>query len=271
MVTALTNRIGDCLILVRIGRFIYCTSLNYFLVSGLPSSPSFKFFILLFIVAATTKRAQIPFSAWLPAAMAAPTPVSSLVHSSTLVTAGVYILIRLRSLLSIPFRKYLFIIGCLTITMARVRAFFETDIKKIIALSTLRQLGLIITAIGLCSPYLAFFHLLTHAFFKAIMFMAVGNLIHINSSLQDLRLTSIKHHILGPTLSFVLVANLRLIGLPYMGGFYSKDLILETRIIKNLSSIELTLIVISVSLTAIYTLRFFILVLWSQIKPRPLI
>ena len=105
--------------------------------------------LFILVVASITKRAQIPFRAWLPAAIAAPTPVSSLVHSSTLVTAGVYLIFRFeRLLVSINLRNVLLVIGSLTILMARLRAFFEIDMKKIVALSTLRQLGLIIIRLG---------------------------------------------------------------------------------------------------------------------------
>jgi NADH-ubiquinone oxidoreductase chain 5 len=115
----------------------------------------------------------------LPAAIAAPTPVSSLVHSSTLVTAGVYLIFRFENLLILlNINTLLLGLGCLTIFIARLRAFFEIDIKKIVALSTLRQLGVIITRLGAGFRILGFFHLLSHAFFKALLFIRAGNLIH---------------------------------------------------------------------------------------------
>jgi len=131
----------------------------------------------LIITALITKSAQVPFRAWLPAAIAAPTPVSALVHSSTLVTAGLYMQIRFES--SIPARviKLLFIVGILTIILARLRALTENDIKKIVALSTLSQLGIIEVGVGLGMPKLAFFHLLGHAYFKALLFVGAGNMI----------------------------------------------------------------------------------------------
>jgi len=142
----------------------------------------------LIIVAACTKRAQIPFRAWLPAAIAAPTPVSSLVHSSTLVTAGVYLIFRFESLLIfIKINNILLILGSLTIFIARLRAFFEIDIKKIVALSTLRQLGIIIVVIGSGLSILGFSHLLRHAFFKALLFIRAGNLIHESERYLDIR------------------------------------------------------------------------------------
>ena len=125
----------------------------------------------LVVLAGATKRAQIPFSSWLPAAMAAPTPVSALVHSSTLVTAGVYLLIRFRRSFSDWLNTLLLLIAGLTIFIAGLSANFEYDLKKIIALSTLSQLGLIISILSLGFARLAFFHLLTHALFKALLFV----------------------------------------------------------------------------------------------------
>lgn len=182
----------------------------------------------LLALAAFTKRAQVPFSAWLPAAIAAPTPVSSLVHSSTLVTAGVYLLCRFSPLFpNTVVINLLLPVGVATILLAGARALFESDIKKVVALSTLRQLGLIIRALGVFIPEIALFHLLTHAFFKALLFMTVGNLIHLTDRFQDSRKTGSEPVVAGPTLLFRLVANFSLIGLPYMAGFYSKDLIIE--------------------------------------------
>jgi len=202
----------------------------------------------------------VPFSAWLPAAIAAPTPVSSLVHSSTLVTAGVYLLLRFNHFLSAPLNKLLFIMGTMTMIMARVSALFESDIKKIIALSTLRQLGLIMSGVGIEILELSLFHLLTHAFFKAIMFIAVGSIIHSNNGIQDLRITAVRGETLGPSLGFLLVSNFRLMGLPYMGGFYSKDLLIEATLALQLSVLEEVFFYAAVALRVAYSLRFIIIV-----------
>jgi NADH-ubiquinone oxidoreductase chain 5 len=144
--------------------------------------------LLLLAVAAITKRAQIPFRAWLPAAMAAPTPVSALVHSSTLVTAGIYVLIRLFNRLPKGISLVLSWFGAVTIILARFRALKETDGKKIIALSTLSQLGVMITGFRFDLPSLVFFHLLSHAFFKALLFISTGFVIHRFNNYQNLRL-----------------------------------------------------------------------------------
>jgi len=263
LLTALTNRIGDCLFLISIAIFINKISINLFILNSL----RFKFSIVMgivVIVAASTKRAQLPFSAWLPAAIAAPTPVSSLVHSSTLVTAGVYVLFRFSQRISSRSLVIIILIGCLTIRLASLAALSEIDIKKIVALSTLSQLGLIITTMGAGGSRLAFFHLLSHAYFKALLFIRVGNLIHLSSGVQDLRIlfTGKSRTTLTPRVA--LLANLRLIGAPFMTGFYSKDLILERRVLDSYSLLFILLLLRSVALTAAYRIRFIVLVSWKS-------
>lgn len=179
------------------------------------------------MVAAITKRAQIPFSAWLPAAIAAPTPVSALVHSSTLVTAGVYLLIRFSFILGETCSIFLLFISTITIFISGIVAVFEYDLKKIIALSTLRQLGIIIFAISLGLYNVAFFHLLTHALFKALLFLCAGVLIHGVGNTQDIRsfgALSLNYPVVTVCIN---LANLSLCGIPFLAGFYSKDLIVE--------------------------------------------
>ena len=150
----------------------------------------FSALIIIFIMTAgMTKRAQIPFSSWLPAAIVAPTPVSALVHSSTLVTAGVFLLIRFYPFLSgLPIFNFILLFSAVsTILIAGIRAATECDIKKIIALSTLSQLGIIIASLGLGAPNLALFHIITHAIFKALLFICAGEIIALHSHGQDLR------------------------------------------------------------------------------------
>jgi len=145
--------------------------------------------VILITCAAITKIAQIPFSRWLPAAIAAPTPVSALVHSSTLVTAGVFLLIRFYPTLHIHpyFNNFIIIIATSTTFIAGLRANTECDFKKIVALSTLSQLGVIIFSLGLGMPTLAYFHIITHALFKALLFVCVGRFINFHNHTQDLR------------------------------------------------------------------------------------
>jgi NADH-ubiquinone oxidoreductase chain 5 len=210
------------------------------------------------IFAAITKRAQIPFSSWLPAAIAAPTPVSALVHSSTLVTAGVYLLIRFNFLFfDTIFRKILLLISGLTMFIAGLGANFEFDLKKIIALSTLSQLGLIISTLSLGLFKLAFFHLLTHALFKALLFICAGAVIHNIKNSQDIRDIGSLLFNMPFTISCLNVANLALCGLPFLAGFYSKDLILESVLTLNLNFFSLFLFFFSTGLTVIYSFRLF--------------
>merc|ERR1711887_361383 len=220
-----------------------------------------KLFIFLIILAACTKRAQIPFSAWLPAAIAAPTPVSALVHSSTLVTAGVYLLIRFNLILTnFNIAIILIVVGRITIFIAGCAAIIEIDIKKVIALSTLRQLGVIIMVIGGGIPFLAYFHLLSHAFFKAILFICAGIIIHNIKDYQDIRKMGIGLNFIPIILSIIIIANLSLCGLPFLRGFYRKDLILEIIIIKNLNILCILIILCGTFLTVAYSCRLTYLV-----------
>lgn len=214
------------------------------------------FLVFLLILGSFTKRAQIPFSAWLPAAMAAPTPVSSLVHSSTLVTAGVYLVIRFSCCLDI--RKGLllcFFMGLLTIIMRGLVANFEADLKKVIALSTLRQLGLMMLVLGLGKPVLAFFHLVIHAIFKSTLFMRRGFIIHNNQGRQDGRFLG-NFGDSSPLLGVVFCCtNIALCGFPFLAGFFSKDIIMELGFRRFFCEITVFLLVIRVGLTLIYRLR----------------
>lgn len=195
----------------------------------------------------------MPFSAWLPAAMAAPTPVSALVHSSTLVTAGVYLLIRFSYLLGES--NFLFYTGVFTMFMSGMGANFENDLKKIIALSTLSQLGLIMMVLSLGYPELSFFHLLTHALFKSLLFLCAGVFIHRIGDIQDIR------HLGGasvacPVTSFYFIAaSLALCGFPFLAGFYSKDLILELYFIVGVNSFMFAVVLLSTVFTLTYSVR----------------
>lgn len=188
--------------------------------------------------------------------MAAPTPVSALVHSSTLVTAGVYLIIRFSpALVESRSQIFLLIISCLTIFISGLGANFEYDLKKIIALSTLSQLGVILRVLSLGFPDLAFFHLLTHALFKALLFMCAGVIIHRVGEYQDIRRIGGLINFMPLTVMYIRVANLALCGRPFLAGFYSKDLILEIAFIGRLNLIVFILYVLATSLTVCYTLR----------------
>lgn len=224
------------------------------------------------MVAAITKRAQIPFSSWLPAAIAAPTPVSALVHSSTLVTAGVFLLIRFFYFISsVPwFQETLLIIACLTMFIAGASAITECDLKKIIALSTLSQLGVMITSLGMGLVNLTLFHLLTHALFKALLFVCAGNLIHLHHHSQDLRSIGNLSYQIPLTTSCLFTANMALCGSPFLAGFYSKDLILEISLFNPTNIIAISLFLVATGITAAYSLRLSLSALWSPTNTQPL-
>nr|WKU84216.1 NADH dehydrogenase subunit 5 [Senaspis dibapha] len=257
MLTALLNRIGDVALLMAIAWMLNYGSWNYiYYLEFMKSDKEMIIVGSLVMLAAMTKSAQIPFSSWLPAAMAAPTPVSALVHSSTLVTAGIYLLIRFNLLLVNTFMsQLLLLLAGLTMFMSGLGANFEFDLKKIIALSTLSQLGLMMMILSMGYEKLAFFHLLTHALFKALLFMCAGAIIHNMNNSQDLRLMGSLSIYMPLTSACFNVANLALCGMPFLAGFYSKDLILE---IVSLSMVNLFiyfLFFFSTGLTVCYSLR----------------
>nr|YP_009468719.1 NADH dehydrogenase subunit 5 [Euzophera pyriella]AVA29542.1 NADH dehydrogenase subunit 5 [Euzophera pyriella] len=257
MLTALSNRVGDVLILMVISWMMNYGSWNYiFYLEFMKNDYEMIMVGSMVIMAAMTKSAQIPFSSWLPAAMAAPTPVSALVHSSTLVTAGVYLLIRFNLLLeNIYFLKLFLLLSSLTMFMAGISANYEFDLKKIIALSTLSQLGLMMSILSMGMPDLAFFHLLTHAMFKALLFMCAGVIIHMMNDTQDIRFMGGLSSYLPFTFLCMNISNLALCGIPFLAGFYSKDLILEMVSMSNLNMFIYLLYYISTGLTMYYTIR----------------
>nr|UFZ13015.1 NADH dehydrogenase subunit 5 [Protohermes hainanensis] len=257
MITALSNRIGDVALLMAIAWMLNFGSWNYiFYLDAMKNSLEMQVICGLVILAAITKSAQIPFSSWLPAAMAAPTPVSALVHSSTLVTAGVYLLIRFNILMVGNFMGLiLLLIGCLTMFMAGIGANYEFDLKKIIALSTLSQLGLMMSILAMGFPILAYFHLLTHALFKALLFMCAGAVIHNMGNCQDIRFMGGIVLQMPLTLGCMNIANLALCGTPFLAGFYSKDLILEMVSLSYLNWSIYFLYFISTGLTVCYSFR----------------
>lgn len=256
ILTALTNRIGDVALLISIAWILNYGSWNYvFYLDFIKIDNRIIIISYLIVLAAITKSAQIPFSSWLPAAIAAPTPVSSLVHSSTLVTAGVYLLIRFRGVLGSNLLLILLFLRIFTIFIAGIGANFEFDLKKIIALSTLSQLGLIIRILSLGDYNLAFFHLLTHALFKATLFICAGCIIHNLNNCQDIRYIGGLVVQMPLTCCFFNISNLALCGLPFLSGFYSKDLILEISSINYIRIFVYIVFFISTGLTICYTIR----------------
>lgn len=250
ILTVLLNRLGDVMILIVIGMMIMYGRWNMHILKNI------WILVMLLIVAGITKRAQIPFSSWLPRAIAAPTPVSALVHSSTLVTAGVYLIIRFRKfLIETGIRKILLLISVITIFISGLIALYENDLKKIIALSTLRQLGLIIITLRVGLPILSFYHLLTHAIFKSLLFLRVGVIIHIIINNQDVRLMGNLKNKMSFTLIRFQMTLIALIGFPFFSGFYSKDLIMEIIYIRKFNLLIFVLALISLILTVAYSIR----------------
>lgn len=219
--TYIINRLGDGFMLCALGLILY-KNLFWF------RDYSLKIFLLCLFMSFFTKSAQFPFGRWLPEAMAAPTPVSALVHSSTLVTAGLYLFIRLYYKFSSDIQLLAGILGLWTLFIASLAALVEIDRKKIIAFSTMSQLGLMVVALYAGKDILAFFHLLTHAVFKALLFIVVGFFLLIKNHTQDIRKSN-KRLSSFPLLSLLLVHCLfTLSGLNFLSGFFSKEKILES-------------------------------------------
>nr|YP_010872960.1 NADH dehydrogenase subunit 5 [Pheidole flavigaster]WGV34148.1 NADH dehydrogenase subunit 5 [Pheidole flavigaster] len=262
MVTVLCNRVGDVGLLMVISLVMIKGSWNLMLYSC-----DNKLIMFMLLIAAVTKSAQMPFSTWLPLAMAAPTPVSALVHSSTLVTAGVYLMIRFNKLLMDSGVSYmLFFLATLTMFMSGLMANLEVDLKKIIALSTLSQLGLMMMVLSLGLGMMAFYHLLVHAIFKSMLFMCAGVVIHLMANNQDVRLLGNLKEMIPFVMMCFFIANLALCGAPFMAGFYSKDFIMELVYSMNLNIFILLFIVVSLSFTVSYSLRLFYYMFFSGLK-----
>nr|QZZ18248.1 NADH dehydrogenase subunit 5 [Dikraneura zlata] len=252
MVTCLINRLGDIGLLISIAWITSFGSWHFMFYTDLYSD----IILYLVIISSFTKSAQIPFSIWLPAAMAAPTPVSSLVHSSTLVTAGVYLLIRFFN--KIVYNNYLFLLlSILTMFMSSFCANYEFDLKKIIALSTLSQLGLMMSSLFLGLVNLSLFHLLTHAMFKSLLFLCSGIFIFYMNDNQDIRLMGSVCNLMPYSVSSFNIANLALCGIPFLSGFYSKDLIVESAMINHMNFFFFFFFYLCLGLTACYSFRLF--------------
>jgi NADH-quinone oxidoreductase subunit L len=275
------NRIGDAGLILGICALYWCfESLDFsVIVTNLArkSATYIEFFgysihvltligVLLFI-GAMGKSAQFGLHTWLPDAMEGPTPVSALIHAATMVTAGVFLIVRFSSLYEYApiAREMMIIVGAFTAIFAATIALTQNDIKRIIAYSTCSQLGYMILACG-CSAYAAAtFHLVTHAFFKALLFLGAGSVIHAMSDEQNIQKMGGIHKFIPATYSMMWIGSLALAGIPFFSGYYSKDLIISSVFLSG-HYVALTVSLIAALLTAFYTWRLLIVTFHG--KPR---
>nr|YP_010259436.1 NADH dehydrogenase subunit 5 [Stachybotrys chartarum]UIX25696.1 NADH dehydrogenase subunit 5 [Stachybotrys chartarum]UIX25714.1 NADH dehydrogenase subunit 5 [Stachybotrys chartarum]UIX25732.1 NADH dehydrogenase subunit 5 [Stachybotrys chartarum] len=269
----LTNRVGDCFL--TIGMFVILWSLgnlDYSIVFSL--SPYINENIITIIgicllIGAMAKSSQVGLHIWLPMAMEGPTPVSALIHAATMVTAGVYLLIRSSPLIEYSSTVLLICLwlGAVTTVFSSLIGLFQQDIKKIIAYSTMSQLGMMVIAIGLSSYNIAIFHLINHAFYKGLLFLGAGAVIHAVADNQDLRKYGGLISFLPLTYTVILMASLSLVAFPFMTGFFSKDFILESAYGQyNFSSINVYVIAV---IGAIFTTLYSVKVLYLTFLTNP--
>nr|YP_009434346.1 NADH dehydrogenase subunit 5 [Laticauda semifasciata]ASZ83544.1 NADH dehydrogenase subunit 5 [Laticauda semifasciata] len=264
------NRIGDIGLIMTTVWLMTTSSMN--IQEAMISYKATTIPMLGLLAAATGKSAQFTLHPWLPSAMEGPTPVSALLHSSTMVVAGVFLLIRFNPMLqNKTIMTMCLVLGATTTLFAAASATTHFDIKKIIALSTTSQLGLMMTMVGLNQPSLAFLHMITHSFFKALLFLCSGSFIHNLNNEQDVRDMGGLLKTAPMTASFLTTASLSLMGMPFLSGFYSKDTIIEVMMNSHTNSWTLTITLIATILSASYSTRMILFTLteYPRTKNKP--
>jgi NADH-ubiquinone oxidoreductase chain 5 len=230
----LTNRVGDTFLTIGMFSILWSFgNIDYSTVFSLTPYINENIITLIgicLLIGAMAKSSQLGLHVWLPFAMEGPTPVSALIHAATMVTAGVYLLMRTSPIIEYSSTVLMMCLwlGAITTVFSSLIGLFQQDIKKVIAYSTMSQLGMMVIAVGLSSYNIALFHLVNHAFYKALLFLGAGSVIHAVSDNQDFRKYGGLKSFLPLTYAVMLIASLSLVALPFMSGFYSKDFILES-------------------------------------------
>nr|QJS34452.1 NADH dehydrogenase subunit 5 [Bathypathes sp. n. 2 NB-2020]QJS34465.1 NADH dehydrogenase subunit 5 [Bathypathes sp. n. 3 NB-2020]QJS34478.1 NADH dehydrogenase subunit 5 [Bathypathes sp. 1 NB-2020]QJS34612.1 NADH dehydrogenase subunit 5 [Stauropathes arctica]WRM53907.1 NADH dehydrogenase subunit 5 [Bathypathes sp. 1 YY-2024] len=267
----LVNRVGDIgLVLAMFAIWDQFGSLDFSSTFNMAPFNDVTLICLLLFIGAVGKSAQLGLHTWLPDAMEGPTPVSALIHAATMVTAGVFLLIRSSPLLEqAPLALMVItIIGSLTAFMAATVGLVQNDLKKVIAYSTCSQLGYMVVACGISHYSISLFHLINHAFFKALLFLSAGSVIHALADEQDMRKMGGLMKSIPFTYTMMVIGSLSLMGFPYLTGFYSKDLILELAYDQYYLAFAHWLGVFSALLTAFYSIRLSYLTFISDTNSR---